>query len=564
MTPFLPDNTCLNMRLVACCSEGPVVTFLTLSPVRLSRVTAAWLPASGWAKLPLLLLGFSLAYFSAAKLGIATSLPPEGIVILWPANAIILAVLLFVRRERWPLFFLATVATEVAADVPAYPLWAATGYGIVNFSEAAIAAMLLSKVLDDARLLTGVRNFILYVLAGPVFASGTAALFGAAIYKIGNPTIDYFHYWRVFWFGDALGLLVLGTILLAWRRPSGPPAIWPYSAVEAAVLAVSLLCTVGWIFLTGVDAPYVYLLFPFLTWAALRFGTRGASTAILTTVVIAIFATLNGFGPFTGLSTVENVTSLQGLIAVVALSTFTLGFSAEQLERINTELDQIVADRTSELQGSLARNEILLKELHHRIKNNLQVVSSILSLHQKSAVDPLMRDKLANVQGQVGAIATAYDVLQQQQQMQREDSVDFSEVCRSLCSSIARASGGRVSISTETVGEAVVSADVAVALSLALNEVITNSIKHVIESPAVLVSCRPQGGHVLLRIEDNGAGLPPDFDIGRSKGFGMRMVRGLVSQIHGEVRFASSAAGTVVEISSPALPTAKRQPHNEK
>src|SRR5215207_3622329 len=80
---------------------------------------------------PLLLAAFALAYFLAAKLGIATSLPPDGIVILWPPNAIVLAALLAVDRKKWPLYLITTVATEIAADVPDYPFWAAAGYGVV-------------------------------------------------------------------------------------------------------------------------------------------------------------------------------------------------------------------------------------------------------------------------------------------------------------------------------------------------------------------------------------------------------------------------------------------------
>ena len=537
----------------ACCAKGPVLSFPSPRSERLSRLIEASLAAATRVKLPLVLLSFSLTYFLAAKLGIATRLPPDGIVTLWPANAITLAFLLHVKREWWPLFFFATVATEIIADVPTYPLWAATGYGIVNFAEAAIAAVLLTRLLNAKRLIAGVREFIVYVLAGPVLASGTAALFGAAIYKIGNPTIDYFHYWKVFWFGDALGLLVLGTILLGWRGPPNSGVRQSYSAIEASALALALLGTAVWLFFTGVEAPSLYLLFPFLIWAALRFGSRGAFAATLATVVIAITATTQGIGPFSSLSTIENVTSLQGLIAAVALSTFALGFSTEELEGINTRLDQIVAERTSELRQSLERNEILLKELHHRIKNNLQVVSSILSLHQKSAIDPVMREKLSSVQGQIGSIATAYDILQQQQQLQRGEAVDFSEVLKALCNNIAKAGGGRVSIRTEVSGEAVVSADIAVALSLALNEVITNAIKHIPASPTVTVSCQGIGDRVSVRITDNGPGLPPNFDLARAKGFGMRMIRGLVAQIHGDVQFSSGDSGTVVEISAPLL-----------
>ena len=528
---------------------------------------------------PLFVLGYSIAYFLAAKLGIATSLPPEGIVILWPPNAIVLAALVSVRRGRWWLLFLATVATEIAADVPAYPLWAATGYGIVNFSEAALAAVLLAKFGERALPLVELRDFTRFLVIGPLLASGTAALFGAGIYKIGAPDLDYLHYWRVFWLGDALGLLTVGTALLAWKRP----AAWslrpgPSVVVEGAVLTVGLLVASAWALLADAAMPRVYLVFPFLVWAALRFGVCGASPAVLAVTAIAIGSAVMGHGPFVELSQIDAVVALQGLIAAVALSTFMLAFSTEtsrrataalqdsiqghrateaelrkayrNLENINQELDQIVSARTSDLRRTLRRNEMLLKEVHHRVKNNLQLISSLLALHGRSVSAPELRRKFSEIQGQIGAIAATYDVLQQ---MEDVGVVDFFQVVPTLCRNIQVANGDAVSISSETASDALVPADTAVALSLALNELITNSIKHAPDdrTAEIAVKCQRDGDRVLLRIADNGAGFPPGFDLERAEGFGMRMARTVVDQAGGQIRLVDSESGAVVEISAP-------------
>ncbi len=524
-------------------------------------------------RLAIFLLGFSLAYFLAAKLGIATSLPPQGIVILWPPNAIILVTLLAVKREHWWMFFAATVATEIAADVPAYPLWAAAGYGIVNFSEGAIAAVLLSAFVLEPSRLAGTRDFVTYVAIGPLLASGTAALFGALIYKIGSPDVDYLHYWRVFWLGDALGLLIIGTTLLAWRRADASLSrAEPYGAAEAGVLALGLPVVALWAFTTDSDTPHVYLVFPLLLWAALRFGVRGAALAVPVTVAIAIGSAIAGYGPFVGISGIDTVVSLQGLIGVVALSTFLLAFTTEdlvrtgedlrrsvhehraaeeKLARINQDLDQMVADRTDRLQKTLARNEVLLGEVHHRVKNNLQFVASLLGLHSRGASETAVRDKLAEVQRQVAAIAATYDVLQQ---MESVETVDFCHVVPPLCRSIDGATGELVSLSVRTSGEAIVSADAAVALSLALNELVTNSIKHAGgDRPATIaVGCRRSGANVLVSVSDDGPGFPPDFDVERPKGFGIRMAQDLVERAGGRLRIARTDGGAVAEISVPA------------
>ena len=181
----------------------------------------------------------------------------------------------------------------------------------------------------------------------------------------------------------------------------------------------------------------------------------------------------------------------------------------------------MVAERTDHLRRALVRNEMLLKEVHHRVKNNLQLVSSLLALHSRSVSAPDLRRRFGEVQGQIGAIAATYDVLQQ---MKNADVVDFSHVVATLCRNIQVANGQFVAISTETGSDALVSADTAVALALALNELITNSIKHATgdQNVAITVNCQRDGERVLIRIADNGPGFPPGFDLDHAEGLACR------------------------------------------
>ncbi len=384
----------------------------------------------------------------------------------------------------------------------------------------------------------------------------------------------------MFWLGDALGLLTIGTALLAWKGPVARAVRPRFPALaEGAVLSSGLLAVSGWALLTDVDEPRVYLMFLFLLWAALRFGVRGASFAILATAAIAIGSAVAGHGPFAGTSNIDAVLGLQGLICVVALSTYMLAFSSEassrataelqrslnkqkmaeeelrvaydRLETSNEHLDNMISEKTSHLEAALSKNQFLLREINHRVKNNLNIISGILALHGARATDPELRSRLNEVQRQICAIAATYDVLQD---LQDEDVIDYCHVVPALCSAIQESSGESVTISTRTEGETPVSADTAVAFSLALNELITNSIKHaaVGETVAIEVDCRHQGESILLRISDDGAGFPPDFDLAHAEGFGMRMVRGIVGHAGGQVRVLDSQTGAVVEIVAPA------------
>ena len=512
----------------------------------------------------LAIFGYALAYFFAAKVGIATSLPPQGIVILWPPNAIVVVALLVTTPNRWWPFLLATVATEVYADYPAYPLPAAIGFGVVNFCEAALAVTLLRRLRLGS--LETVTDYASFVIVGPGLAAATAALAGAAIYKISAPDISFWHYWRVFWFGDALGLLVVGTTLLVWREATTRwrrPGLRPL--LEATALGLGLLATAVVVFGdTEQDSPRIYLLFPFLLWSAVRFGPEGATISTLMTSGGAILATVNGVGPFAELSTVDRVLALQGLLVVVTLSTLTIAFaigevritqeklrrSHQELVEMNANLDRNIEEKTVELRHALLRNETLLKEVNHRVKNNLQLVSGMIALRGMSVSDPTACRALEELQASISAIAQVYDLINR---MSDVEMVDFSPVVRALCERISLGAGPDVRVAVETDIEAWVTADTAIALSLSLNELITNSIKYGSSDGCVsiAVGCWRRGDHFLVRIVDDGPGLPADFSLDRVKSFGLRTTRGMIQQAGGLMRIAPSERGLAVEIFVP-------------
>ncbi|HEX2113689.1 MAG TPA: sensor histidine kinase, partial [Alphaproteobacteria bacterium] len=227
----------------------------------------------------------------------------------------------------------------------------------------------------------------------------------------------------------------------------------------------------------------------------------------------------------------------------------------EALEEIKRGLDETVAERTAALRGSLARNEMLLREVHHRVKNNLQLVSSLVGAASRSEPDARSRMKFVEVQAQIRAIAATYDVLL------RMDSVDVADYCKivsELCRHIQAAHPGLVSISTEGAGNAPVSADAAVALSLAINELITNSMKHAAPGREIniAVSCKVAGERLRIGIADDGTGFGPGFDLERAKGFGLQMARMFIEHAGGQIHVVERAMGAAVEISVPTVGTA--------
>ena len=132
--------------------------------------------------------------------------------------------------------------------------------------------------------------------------------------------------------------------------------------------------------------------------------------------------------------------------------------------------------------------------------------------------------------------------------------MDFCRVVPELCHQIAAANGGLISLTKHVIGNTPVSADTALALSLVLNELLTNSIKHrAAQQPvAVTVSCGREGGDLILKVVDNGPGFPPEPDAAQSHGFGFRMIRGMIKQANGELRLCSpGGSGAAIEVRVP-------------
>ncbi len=203
-----------------------------------------------------------------------------------------------------------------------------------------------------------------------------------------------------------------------------------------------------------------------------------------------------------------------------------------------TLAEEALRDSKDRLGKSLAEKEVLLKEIHHRVKNNMQVISSLVSLQAEELEDEAMRDVLKDVTHRVRSMALVHEKLYQSSDLAR---VDFAEYARSLLDYLWRAHGAtaagiRLVLETEPVP---LSATAAAPCGLVLNELAGNALKHAFPDGAggkVFVSFhRTEGGQARLIVRDNGKGLPEGFDWTQSRSLGLRLVGMLARQLHASV-----------------------------
>ena len=190
------------------------------------------------------------------------------------------------------------------------------------------------------------------------------------------------------------------------------------------------------------------------------------------------------------------------------------------------------------LQASLREKEVLLKEIHHRVKNNMQVISSLVNLQADTLDDPALRTAFNGLRDQVRSMALVHEKLYQAENLA---SVDFAEYARSLLNYLWRAYGDstaavRLKLDLQPVA---LSVQTAVPCGLLLNELVTNALKYAFRDRAggeITVAMQVQADQSLcLRVSDNGVGFPPDLDWRRTRSLGLQLVQMLTAQLGGTV-----------------------------
>jgi PAS domain S-box-containing protein len=204
----------------------------------------------------------------------------------------------------------------------------------------------------------------------------------------------------------------------------------------------------------------------------------------------------------------------------------------------------------AQLTASLKEKEVLLKEIHHRVKNNLQIISSLLNLQSHYIEDPRALEMFRESQDRLKSMALIHEMLYQSKEIAK---IEFNEYVRNLLSMVYRShrpTSKAIKLDVQ-VDPVFLSMDIAVPVSLILNEMVSNSLKHAFkERNAGLVEIRfkkEENGRFLLVVSDDGVGLPRDFSLESTPSLGLRLVKILTAQLRGNLTFRSQV-GTELRV----------------
>lgn len=204
---------------------------------------------------------------------------------------------------------------------------------------------------------------------------------------------------------------------------------------------------------------------------------------------------------------------------------------------------------------SLSEKEVLLKELHHRVKNNLQIISSLLNLQTASVKDPDARRLFTESQSRIRSMALIHEILYTSQDLTK---VNFGEYVQRLVAHLCRSYAvDREAIELQIHAEEVpVGVDKAIPCGLIINELVANALKHAFpdgQRGEIRIDFhRDGGGKCALIIRDTGVGFPGDLEVRTAKSSGLQLVSTLVDQLGGRVEYRSSG-GVEVRMGFPGL-----------
>src|SRR6266567_1461163 len=245
------------------------------------------------------------AYYLGAKIGFALTLRPHPVSVLWPPNSILLAALLLAPVRIWWVLLLAAFPAHLTAELESHvPPTMVFCWFISNSCEALISASCIRYLIDRPVQFDRLRNVGIFCFFAAFLGPFLSSFLDAAFVVLNHWGHDnYWEIWRIRFTSNALAALTLTPLIvmlgaegIAWLGKIRRPRF-----LEASLLLLGLLSVNTIVFYKlapTADSTLLYLPLPFLIWAAVRFGSRGASAAICTLTFLAIWSAGHGYGPF--------------------------------------------------------------------------------------------------------------------------------------------------------------------------------------------------------------------------------------------------------------------------
>ncbi len=226
--------------------------------------------------------------------------------------------------------------------------------------------------------------------------------------------------------------------------------------------------------------------------------------------------------------------------------------ASEVIHNVNEQLIAEIAARTTaegEIIRSLKEKDLLLREIHHRVKNNLQIISSLLNLQSRYITDPKVLESIKDSQSRVRAMALVHERIYRSPNIAEINLKDYLIYLTKQIISFYNTQPNLMDVMV-TMDDIMTDIDTVIPIGLIMNELVSNSLKHAFPDGSkgtASIECIPEGADMLRCVyHDNGIGLPAGFDWKNSETLGLRLVNNLVGQLNGTIDIGSGEGTTFI------------------
>jgi len=239
---------------------------------------------------------------------------------------------------------------------------------------------------------------------------------------------------------------------------------------------------------------------------------------------------------------IENNRYKKSLEEEIEKRTDELRYRTMELEKTNHNLEVEISERIAaqkQITEALKEKELLIKEVHHRVKNNLQIISSILNLQLRTLPDESSKNIFIETQSRVKSMALVHEKLYGSSNL---EEIDFRDYIRGLISNLRTAFAYKrhIEIDCENSGDVFLNIDIAIPTGLIINEVITNSIKYAFPEESdkdnIFIKYKLDKNFLSISLGDNGIGLAQNLDIKKMDSLGLQLITILSSQLNGNLQ----------------------------
>ncbi|HKW03178.1 MAG TPA: MASE1 domain-containing protein [Vicinamibacterales bacterium] len=488
--------------------------------------------------------------------GLTLRYPELGAAVLFPPYAALTAALVVSPRRDWVWYIL---VGGVAHFVASWPHWPVTWVLLADVGNVAraLTAVALLRWLFGAKVprLASVRALGEFAVAAVFIAPAVGATIGAADIMLHHGAATYWRPWTAWFISNALtGLAMLPATIAAFDLLAGlrPVRLTPARLYEGIALTAALALTIAIAFTGVVDPRPVVLAFyaplPVLIWAALRFGSTGASLALTAVAVAAILGVDHGHGPLAASSPDENLLALQMFVLLTSAPVLCLAAVAtargDMVRQVHALAERIIRAQEEE------RTRIA-RELHDDFGQRIASLSIGLSSVKRdvAATASPAADTLASLQQQTMALAKDLRHLSHELHPGVFEHVGFVEALRARCDEVTVESGVRVGLDASEdwpgLGQ-----DTALCLYRIAQEALRNVVTHA-RATSARISLARRNGAIVMCVADDGQGFEMQGP-GAEGGLGLASMRERVQMLGGYLELRTApGAGTVAEVTLP-------------